>query len=131
MKQTRQEAAFQTFSNDLLLLFEKEGFVLAAAGMKEAFGHPKARGCFEQALNNVLWKEDDRAEQEQAKELSVILEMIPKIADPEDSNTQKIMQMIQEFIDEANQPSETMTQEEIDAELGEELEGEEDNTPLI
>lgn len=74
------------------------------------------------AFRNSLFRIDDQIQQDVASELKTINEMIPKVADPEDVNTKKIQQTIQQIIDEAEEDIDYITIES-EADL-EELEDE-------
>lgn len=74
------------------------------------------------AFRNSLFRIDDQIQQDVASELKTINEMIPKVADPEDINTKKIQQTIQQIIEEAEEDIDYITIES-EADL-EELEDE-------
>ena len=74
------------------------------------------------AFRNYLFRIDDQIQQDVASELKTINEMIPKVADPEDINTKKIQQTIQQIIEEAEEDIDYITIES-EADL-EELEDE-------
>jgi len=55
------------------------------------------------AFRNALYRIDDKIEQDVASELRTVLSLIDKVADPDDINTKKIKQTLQQLIDESEE----------------------------
>ena len=55
------------------------------------------------AFRNALYRIDDKIEQDVASELQTVCDMIDKVADPDDVNTKKIKQTLQQLIDESEE----------------------------
>ena len=55
------------------------------------------------AFRNALYRIDDKIEQDVASELKTVLSLIDKVADPDDINTKKIKQTLQQLIDESEE----------------------------
>ena len=55
------------------------------------------------AFRNALYRIDDKIEQDVASELRTVLSLIDKVADPDDINTKKIKQTLQQIIDESRE----------------------------
>lgn len=55
------------------------------------------------AFRNALYRIDDKIEQDVASELQTVCDMIDKVADPDDVNTKKIKQTLQQIIDESRE----------------------------
>ena len=55
------------------------------------------------AFRNALYRIDDKIEQDVASELRTVLSLIDKVADPDDVNTKKIKQTLQQLIDESEE----------------------------
>ena len=55
------------------------------------------------AFRNALYRIDDKIEQDVAYELNTVLSLIDKVADPDDINTKKIKQTLQQLIDESEE----------------------------
>lgn len=55
------------------------------------------------AFRNALYRIDEKIEQDVANELRTINAMIPSVADPDDINTKKIVQTIEQLIEESSE----------------------------
>ena len=55
------------------------------------------------AFRNALYRIDDKIERDVASELRTVLSLIDKVADPDDINTKKIKQTLQQLIDESEE----------------------------
>lgn len=58
---------------------------------------------FRQPFQNVMLQTEDKIQADVTSELKTILKMIPKVADPENENTKKIMGTIEELIAESDE----------------------------
>ncbi len=126
MRISEQKKLYDDFMVETIALLKKDNLPVVAKMIEVAKNDNKSSTNIRLAFNNILWKLDERYDANMKGELENILKMIPVIADPEDENTKKIMGTIREMIEAENAPTETMTTEEIDAELGDE---EDDNSP--
>ncbi len=126
MRISEQRKLYDGFITEAIALLYKDNQEISAKMLEMIFVNPSTTSNLQLAFNNVIWQLDNKYEADMKAELENILKMIPVIADPEDENTKKIMGTIREMIEAENTPTETMTKEEIDAELGDE---EDDNSP--
>ena len=55
------------------------------------------------AFRNALYRIDDKIEQDVASERRTVLSLIDKVADPDDINTKKMKQTLQQLIDESEE----------------------------
>lgn len=127
MRLSEERDLYNNFMSEIIALLEKDNLPLVAKMIRVILADTKSSSDVQLAFSNVLWKLDERYDANMKGELENILKMIPVIADPKDDNTIKIMGTIRELIEAENEVTETLTQEEIDAELADM--DEDDNSP--
>lgn len=130
MRLSEQNKLYYDFMEEASALLKKDNSPIVENIIEIMFFDLKSSTKMQLAFNNVLWKLDERYEANMKGELENIIKMIPKIADPDDQNTKRIVQAFQQMVDAEEEETETLTQEEIDAELAD-FDEEEDNSPLI
>lgn len=131
--QSKQEQAFNEVTETFMRLIERDGRIEhkkeVLAFYNDLFEHPGVRNNMLQAFSNFLWHLDANQDAKAVGALQDFLDLIPKIADPENENTQKIMQHLRTLIEEeTNTDSEDVS---VDEDLSEVGGGDEDNTPLL
>lgn len=95
--------------------------------LRSWFAYPWFTSLLRQAVLQLLADNEDRIQESVSEELTTILTMVPKVADPEDPNTQKIMAMLQDFIAERKQTDEELDDDEVNALVPDE---EDDSNPM-
>lgn len=123
-KISRQEQGFNFFVETLMKLILADKDIPnkrdAIAFFQDLFSHKATRSNMIQAFSNFMWDFDDKVQQDVANELQTILDMIPKIADPENENTKKIAGALKNMIDEAVESVNYDTPEELKSEFTDE-----------
>jgi len=141
MAKSRQEIGFELWVRTFVQLVgenkdmphKKE----VLAWWHDFFEHRGVRDNMLQAFTNFMWDYDDKVQEDVASELKMLLTMIPKVADPENENTKRIVQTLEELIDDATEPLDFQPANELNAEFSdqdlEEVGGSDpkDNTSLL
>lgn len=127
---SEQDKLYDEFLDETIKLLRKDKLYLMAADLELMTNLKDSDNDIRLAFNGVLWKLEEHYEDNMKGELENIIKMIPKIADPENENTLKIVQALKQMAAAEEEEEETLTQEEIEAELAG-IDKEEDNSPLI
>jgi len=125
---TRQEQRYKEFTDLAVRLVRSDGNPAGAEELYMMLSLPATAAYLSQAFSNVLWEEDKRHERDRGIDLAMMIKVIRNFADMDNENSQKIVDYLETEVAESKEDVETMTQAEIDAEVGLE---DEDNTPLL
>jgi hypothetical protein len=64
--------------------------------------YPAIAEAYRMSFQNSMMQIEDKIQQDVVSELKTVLKLVPKVADPENINTKKIVQTLQDLIDEAD-----------------------------
>lgn len=115
---SRQEVAYKEFLTTFFKLIDRARDIpdkeVIKTEMHEIFGYPVIEKNMMQAFSNFMWSMDDEIARQVHNEIAFMVKMIPELADPENENTQKIVENLTQMIPEYKNVFTDLNEEEID-----------------
>lgn len=101
-EKTREKEAFNQIAITFVRLIQRDKDIPhkreVIAYWEDFFAHPGVKANMVQAISNFLWDQDDKVDAKLKDEMKALLDIIPKVADADNENTQKIMAAITAMI---------------------------------